>query len=370
MTRAAERLHLSQPSVSVRLGKLRRIFHDPLLLAGPRGMLPTARALELLEPLRATLAGLSKLIDSDTEFDPQRAQLTWHISCADYAEQAVLLPLFAEVRKEAPLARLAIHPVAHTQIARLTESGIVDLAIMTLDAAPPSLRRKVLFEERYVFTARKGHPVFKHPVTLARFCELDYVLVSPEGGGFMGPTDIALRGLGRERRVSVSLPHFLFVPELLRYSDLAAVVPERLLSSGAHDLRIVDPPFNIPGYGMIMVWHERSHLDPAHRWLRDKITAVIPKAVRLVDDPPVLVSGGAGYFGHFPHHHMDSRIDEMPDILNEPVALAIVEGVLRHHADLPGALVRLRDLGVLDSAQGFERESYDRRTDPLPLGPE
>jgi DNA-binding transcriptional LysR family regulator len=273
VTRAAERLHLSQPSVSVRLGKLRRIFRDPLLVAGPRGMLPTARAVELLEPLRATLAGLSKLIDSDADFDPQRAQLTWHIACADYAEQAVLLPVFAQLRKEAPLARVAIHPVSLTQVTRLTENGIVDLAIMTLDSAPPSLRRKVLFEERYVFTARKGHPAFKQPLTLARFCELDYVLVSPEGGGFTGPTDTALRALGKERRVSVSVPNFLFVPELLRHSDLAAIVPERLLSSGAHDLRIADPPFDIPGYVMIMVWHERSHLDPAHRWLRDKISA-------------------------------------------------------------------------------------------------
>jgi DNA-binding transcriptional LysR family regulator len=73
----------------------------------------------------------------------------------------------------------------------------------------------------------------------------------------------------------VSVPHFLFVPDLLRNSDLVAVLPERLLASGAHDLRAVDPPLTIAGYEMIMVWHERSHLDPAHRWLRDRISAAV-----------------------------------------------------------------------------------------------
>jgi len=76
----------------------------------------------------------------------------------------------------------------------------------------------------------------------------------------------------------VSVPHFLFVPELLRNSELVAVLPERLLSNGAHDLRIAEPPLAIPGYEMIMVWHERSHLDPAHRWLRDAISAAITGA--------------------------------------------------------------------------------------------
>lgn len=278
VTRAAQRLHLAQPSVSVRLAKLRRIFGDPLLVAGPRGMLPTTRALELLEPLRTTLNGLTRLLNSDQAFDPQNAQVTWHISCADYAEQAILLPLLTGLRKLAPATRVAIHPVSHTEVAKLTESGIVDLALMARDFAPPSLRNKVLFKERYVFVARKSHPVFKQPLTLARFCELDHVLVSPDGGGFVGPTDLALRKLGRERQVTVSVPHFLFVPELLRNSDLVAVLPERLLANGAHDLRAAEPPLAIPGYEMIMVWHERSHLDPAHRWLRDAISEAITGA--------------------------------------------------------------------------------------------
>jgi DNA-binding transcriptional LysR family regulator len=277
VTRAAQRLHLTQPSVSVRLAKLRRIFRDPLLVAGPRGMLPTKRALELVQPLRAMLNGLTRLLSSEATFDPENAEVTWHISCADYAAQAILLPFLTELPKEAPSTRIAIHPVAHEQATSLTESGTVDLALMARDFAPPSLRSKVLFKERYVLAARRTHPLFKQPLTLPRFCELDHVLVSPEGGGFVGPTDVALRNLGRERRVSVSVPHFLFVPELLRNSDLVAVLPERLLASGAHGLRVVDPPLAVPGYEMIMVWHERSHLDPAHRWLRDRIGAAIER---------------------------------------------------------------------------------------------
>ncbi len=278
VTRAAERLHLSQPSVSVQLGKLRRLFGDRLLLPGPRGMVPTVRALELLEPLRATLSDLSRLVDSAAPFDPAIAQLTWHIACADYAEQAILTQALLDIRKAAPAVRVAVHPLIAAQLAKMAESGAIDLAIMTSDAAPATLHRRALFTERYVLAVRAGHPVLEKPLTLARFCQLEYVLVSPDGGGFIGVTDTLLEARRRKRRVTLSVPHFLFVPELLRNSDLVAMLPLRLAASSTPGLEVVEPPIPVPGFEMVMVWHERSHKDPAHRWLRDRIAALTSAA--------------------------------------------------------------------------------------------
>jgi len=103
VTRAAQRLHLSQPSVSVHLAKLRDIFGDPLLLPGPRGMQPTARAEELREPLRMALQALEQALGPAGSFDPASASNTWRIAAADYGESAILLPALARLRAEAVL---------------------------------------------------------------------------------------------------------------------------------------------------------------------------------------------------------------------------------------------------------------------------
>ena len=192
VTRAAERLHLSQPSVSVQLGKLRAAFDDPLLLPGPRGMLPTARALALLEPLQAALGQLA-----------------------------------------------------------------------------------VLFSEHYVLAGRIDHPALQTAPDLDRFCALEFVVVSPNGGGYRTAVDTALAQLGRSRTVVLSVPHFLFVPPLLAASDMVALLPARLLRQALGTLRTWEPPVAIPDYAMAMVWHERLHLEPGHRWLREQVMAAL-----------------------------------------------------------------------------------------------
>ncbi len=185
VTRAAERLNFSQPSVSVHLAKLRAIFDDPLLLPGPRGMRPTARAEELREPLRLALEALEQAVAPAAPFDPTPSRHTWRVAPTDYAG-----------------------------------------------------------------------------------------FVSPDGGGFLGPTDQALAELGAERRVALSVPHFLFLRAVLESTDLVALLPSRLVRERDR-LRVVEAPLEVPGYDLAMLWHERSHRDPAHRWLRELIAASV-----------------------------------------------------------------------------------------------
>nr|WP_235811262.1 LysR substrate-binding domain-containing protein [Pseudomonas syringae group genomosp. 3] len=104
-------------------------------------------------------------------------------------------------------------------------------------------------------------------LSLDRFCALDHVLVSPAGGGFHGVTDDALERLGRTRRVTVSVTSFLVVPEMLLASDLMAVVPRRLAAGNA-GLALLEPPVEIPGFRKTLAWHERTHRDEGHRWVR------------------------------------------------------------------------------------------------------
>jgi DNA-binding transcriptional LysR family regulator len=274
VTRAAQRLNFSQPSVSVHLAKLRDIFGDPLLLPGPRGMRPTARGEELRAPLREALEALGRAVSPASTFDPAQARQTWRVAASDYGESTILLPALASLRTAAPGTRLAVLELAPARIVQQSEQGQIDLAFHTSDGAPEGLRRRPLFKERYVLAGRAGHPRLKRRPTLAQFCALEHVIVSPDGSGFHGVTDDTLAEAGLTRRVALSVPHFLFVIAALARTDMVAMLPERLVR-GNSALRMVEPPVDIPGYEMAMLWHERSHRDPAHQWLREHIAAAL-----------------------------------------------------------------------------------------------
>ncbi len=270
VTRAAERLHLSQPTVSVQLARLREVFGDPLLLPGPRGMRPTTRADELREPLRQALASLEQAVAPSSPFDPTQACQTWRVAAADYAESTILLPALAGLRSAAPGTRLAILGLSPPTLARQTEQGDIDLAFHISEEAPPGLRRRSMFTERYVLAGRAGHPRLKRRPTLAQFCKLEHAMVSSVGGGFHGATDVVLAELGMARNVALSVPHFLFLGAVLASTDLVAMAPSRLVRSNP-TLQVVDPPIEVPGFEMLMLWHERVHRDSAHQWLREHI---------------------------------------------------------------------------------------------------
>ncbi|WP_422879709.1 LysR family transcriptional regulator [Paraburkholderia terricola] len=274
VTRAAERLNFSQPSVSVHLAKLRDVLGDPLLLPGPRGMRPTARAEALREPLRQALEALERAVAPARPFDPAEATHTWRLAATDYAESTIVLPALAGLRAAAPGTRLAVMEAVPPRIARQAEQGEIDLAFHTSEGSPAGLRRRVLFAERYVLAGRAGHPRLKRRPTLAQFRKLEHVIVSPDGGGFVGITDQVLAKAGLTRKVVLSVPHFLFAISALASTDLVAMVPARLVR-GTGALRTVEPPVEVPGYEMAMLWHERAHRDPAHQWLREHIAASV-----------------------------------------------------------------------------------------------
>jgi DNA-binding transcriptional LysR family regulator len=276
VTHVARRLHLSQPTVSVRLGKLRNLFSDPLLTPGVRGMRPTTRGLELLAPLREALGGVERMLSAQTPFDPDSTELIWRVVASDYAQHAILMPLLAHLRRRAPRVRVAVYAPVPAAIARMAERGDIDVAFVTTDIAPESLRRTILFAEHYQFVARQRHPLLgKGPITLAQFCALDHLVVSPEGGGFKGPTDVLLEARRHKRRVVLSVPHFLSAPELVRRSDMVAMLPARLLEGRSQGLQLRDAPIQPPGFEMAMSWHERVHVDPAHAWLRAQVIAAV-----------------------------------------------------------------------------------------------
>jgi DNA-binding transcriptional LysR family regulator len=275
VTRAAARLHLSQPAVSAQLARLRALFDDPLLVPAQRGMTPTAKALELLAPLRQALDQVRATVSDHASFDPARAQLTLTIACTDYLQAVVVQPLCLALQQRAPGVRVAMRGLDLQALDAQMVRGEVDLAVMTPAAAPPNLRSRALFDEDYVLIGRHAHPRLRRGLTVQAYAQLDHVVVSLRGGDFATPVDDTLAALGLRRRVAVSAASFLLVPQLVAQSDLVALVPGRLARGSVHRLRTVAPPFPVEGFAVGMVWHERNHGHAGHRWLRETLHAMV-----------------------------------------------------------------------------------------------
>ncbi|WP_028294015.1 LysR family transcriptional regulator [Oceanobacter kriegii] len=269
VTRAAQRLGVTQPALSGMLSRLRDSFDDPLFTRTQRGIVPTTRALELAAPLKNLLRDAEALVQPQA-FDPATANMQFSIAATDYALRAVGLPLLSRLRQQAPGIQVALLPVQDAELTEKMERGDIHLALMTPESCQPDWRGRKLFRERYVVAMREGHPVLQQDWDLTAFCQWQHALVSYSGGGFRGVTDTALEAMGVEREVMVSVSSFLVIPELLAGSDLLAVVPERLVA-GIDGLVTLEPPVAIPGFTKLAAWHERVHRDPAQRWIREQL---------------------------------------------------------------------------------------------------
>lgn len=275
VTRAASRLHLSQPAVSAQLSRLRDMFDDPLLVPAQRGMTPTAKALDLLEPLRQALDQVRSTVAQHGNFDPARARLTVNIACTDYLQAALAQPLILDLRTRAPGVRVALRNLDVLQLETQLARGEVDLALMTPSAAAPGLRTRHLFDERYVLIGRKGHPRLRRNLSIEQFAQLEHVVVSLRGGDFVTPVDHALAALGHQRRVVLSAASFLFLPQIVAQSDFVALVPQQLVRDRAGELKIVECPLSVPGFEVGMVWHERNHGHQGQRWVREAMVELV-----------------------------------------------------------------------------------------------
>jgi DNA-binding transcriptional LysR family regulator len=276
VTRAAERVGLTQPAMSHALARLRKLFDDPLLVRSPQGMLPTARALELVVPIRRALGDIDGALRQQPAFDPREARRTFTLACVDFGSLVIVPPLLARLRAEAPGADLLVRQLRSDEIERQLAEGEVDLAVGVLYGEDePWMVGQRLFTERFVCVVRADHPTAKGPLSLAEFVALEHALISPRGrqGGFV---DRALAKLGHQRRVALAIPHFLAAPIVVATSDLILTVPERIARAFARmlPLRILEPPLEVEGFDVTQYWHGRQARDPAHAWFRALVAEV------------------------------------------------------------------------------------------------
>lgn len=273
VTRAAQRLALTQPAVSGMLNRLREAFGDALFVRVRRGVTPTARALELAGPVKRLLAELADLL-TPAAFDPARADMTLSIATSDHGLRAAVVPFVAALRAQAPGIRVVMRPIEVDRLLERMECGELDLALMTPQRAPPDLHSRTVLEDRHVCVLGARHPLARRSaLTLGEFCALNHGVVSLNGGVNSAALDDALARQGLRRRVLVSVPSFAALLDLVRATDLVALIPRRPCFDTS-DLALLEPPPEVPGFSKILAWHARTHDHPAHRWVRNLLLAV------------------------------------------------------------------------------------------------
>ncbi len=278
VSRAAERMCISQSAMSHVLQRLRQQLGDPVLVRTPKGMTPTQRALSLHAPICALLNDAERLIQPPEEFAPATSQKRFVIAANDYVEFTLLPPLIEKLSNCAPNVEILVKQIN----GKIPESEInnneIDIAIgfdVILD--PPSyLCREHLFSEHIISIARENHPdLTGDEMSLEQFLKVKHMLMSRRASG-TGLIDDWLEQRGLTRKISLIVPNFLAAPWIVARTDLVLSLPAKIGECLARvaPLKTFPLPISLPDYNLIMVWHSAQEKEPAHAWFRRQIIEI------------------------------------------------------------------------------------------------
>jgi DNA-binding transcriptional LysR family regulator len=277
VTRAAERMFITQSAMSHTLHRLRQQLDDPLLVKTPSGMQPTDRAMALVDPVRSLLLEMERLLEPPQAFDPASSQRRFTIAATDYMECLLLPDLTRLIEQAAP--GIDIHVKRTESAFPLTplENGSLDvvLGFASVLEPPSQLCCDHLFVDLMACVVREDHPHIRQAPSLADYLAAAHMLISRTGSQ-VGVIDEKLAELGLERRVNLIVPHFLSAPLIVAETDMILSLPYRLAAQFRKlvALKILPVPLDLPNYDLAMIWHPLREKDPAHGWLREQIKAI------------------------------------------------------------------------------------------------
>jgi len=274
VTRAANRVGVTQSAVSNALRQLRVMFDDPLFVRRANGIEPTARALALAEPVGRGLAAFESAL-SPAKFEPKHSTRSFVVAASDYVEIVLLPALLRRLAKDAPGIRLEMVPWGLHEVPAALARGEVDLMVGYYGRVPPGHRQELVFDEEFLCIARRNHPTLGKRPTLAAWLSTPHVVVSQKPGSISG-VDRALAARGLRRTVGVRVSHFSVVPQVVASTNFTAALSRRIAEPASRALRLSTfaPPIPLATGRIGQVWHDRLDADAGHGWLRGLIAEV------------------------------------------------------------------------------------------------
>ncbi|WP_191602592.1 LysR family transcriptional regulator [Marinomonas algicola] len=269
VTKAAQRLNVSQPAVSRSLSRLREVFGDPLFVRTSHGLSLTSRTESLAPFLTDILKGLENLIQPP-EFTPLTSSRRFSLSTTDFGVLTVLPKILDSFRQSAPHAVLEVKNWNEETSFEL-DSNEIDVAVAVLSKEPPNSVRSVKLDtDKMVCIARANHDQLEGKLTLESYVNLHHAQVVL-GKRELAAVDRILAKMGHQRHIAVQLPNFVPAVRVVESSDLLLTVPKLFASdiiSLNSNLAVYDLPFETKEFDYSMIWHERYEFDPGHQWLR------------------------------------------------------------------------------------------------------
>jgi DNA-binding transcriptional LysR family regulator len=283
VTRAGERLAMSQPAVSAALARLRHALDDRLFVRRGNDMVPTKRAEDLLGPVQDALDRLDAALQGRVAYDPAKAERTYTLLGSDYFSLLLMPELSRRIAGLAPGVRLRLVDFGQAAVERLLQEDTIDLVVEGPLELPRWVSRELLFRSPFAVVAPPGLPALVEAGTapgeafpIDAFCVLPHALRTISGG-MSGYTDEALAKLGRSRRVTLAVPHFHAVLLAVARGGMIGVVPRSFAAAFAPSLGLCTyaPPIPMPSPEIAMYWHERHDRAPAQRWLRRQVVEAL-----------------------------------------------------------------------------------------------
>jgi DNA-binding transcriptional LysR family regulator len=270
VTKAAERLNMSQSAMSHALKRLRAILNDDILIRTSREMEVTPYARQISDRVHQILTEIGLTLLSKEIFNPATAQETFRIAASDYVEATIGINLIQQLTTQAPGIRIRITNLKKETVMDALDDNRIDLII---DAKLPLKSWHVkqnLYREDFVCVVRSDDELTE--LSMEDYLLRSHLLVSMRDD-FQGAVDTILEGQQQSRQVIWSTPHFMAIPFLLANSDCVALLPRRMAQQCARamDLKLLLPPMAMEGFTVSMIWHQRNTNRLQHQWLRAQI---------------------------------------------------------------------------------------------------
>ncbi len=290
VTKAAEKLNVSQSSMSYSLKRLRELLEDPILMRTSREMEATPYALQVGPAIREALLGIQGALLSRDAFDPERSEASFRIAASDYTESTLGSELLKSISIQAPHVRIRINDIDRDRVLDELDRGSIDLCIGVGLSLKGWHVRQELYREEFACVVDNRSGVDNHSgvdnrsgidslntkdrMSLEVYADRPHILVSMRND-FQGAVDRLLEQQQLSRKVVWSTSHFMAVPFLIPQTDNVTLLPKRMAQKCAQSmgLQLLPPPVDLEGFTVSMYWHQRNTNLPSHQWLRNQLVA-------------------------------------------------------------------------------------------------